>query len=110
MHRLILAVALALAVLGLTAPVAPSSEAQQTSSPTPTRAPASVTPLPTRSTAAPLVLPSSRAGLKGVVGHWWYVERYGAPLLDEYVKLGATSVRLPIDWIQLERVEGQVQF
>jgi hypothetical protein len=55
-----------------------------------------------------IVLDRNRAGLKGMVGHWWYVQRYGDALLDEYVRLGVTNVRLAIDWRDIEEVaEGQ---
>jgi hypothetical protein len=57
-----------------------------------------------------LTLPLNRAGLKGVVGHWWYMERYGERLLDEYVALGVTNVRLAVDWRQIEETEGELNF
>lgn len=55
-----------------------------------------------------IVLDADRAGLKGIVGHWWYVQRYGDALLNEYVRLGVTNVRLAVDWRDIEEFqEGQ---
>jgi hypothetical protein len=48
------------------------------------------------------VLDADQAGLKGIVGHWWYLQRYGDALLDEYVRLGVTNVRLAVDWRDIE--------
>lgn len=65
--------------------------------------------VPAVSVAAPrsASIPSDRAGIKGMVGHWWYLDRYGPRLLDEYERLGVTNVRLAVDWLHLEAVEGQ---
>jgi hypothetical protein len=71
-------------------------------------------PTPARpSNAAPspaVVLGPGQAGLKGVVGHWWYVQRYGDKLLDEYARLGVTNVRLGVDWRDIEGIEGHRSF
>ena len=68
--------------------------------------PASV---PSSSSASPtgpaIVLDPDRAGLKGMVGHWWYLQRYGDALLDEYVRLGVTNVRLAVNWRDIEQFE-----
>lgn len=58
----------------------------------------------------PIVIPPERAGIKGIVGHWWYADRYGPRLLDEYAALGTTNVRLAIDWLHIEAVEGDRRF
>jgi hypothetical protein len=57
-----------------------------------------------------IIIPPERAGLKGIVGHWWYADRYGQRLLDEYAAIGATNVRLAIDWLHIEPVEGERSF
>jgi phage tail protein X len=55
-----------------------------------------------------IVLDADRAGLKGMVGHWWYVQRYGDALLDQYVRLGVTNVRLAVNWRDIEELtEGE---
>ena len=52
-----------------------------------------------------------RAGLKGMVGHWWYIQYYGAALIDQYVQFGVTNVRLAIDWRDVEEFrQGQRSF
>ena len=48
--------------------------------------------------------------IQGSYGHWWYVDRYGAPLVDQYARLGVTNVRLAVDWVHLEAVEGKRDF
>lgn len=58
----------------------------------------------------PLEIPTDRPALKGVVGHWWYVEKYGSRLLDEYAALGVTSVRLAVDWQHIEPIPGVRHF
>ncbi|MCC6792549.1 MAG: cellulase family glycosylhydrolase [Thermomicrobiales bacterium] len=50
------------------------------------------------------------AGLKGIVGHWRYFEANRDRLLDAYSDLGVTSVRLAIDWRQIEPMEGRRDF
>jgi hypothetical protein len=68
--------------------------------------PSSVTPSPDANPSGPaLVLDADQAGLKGIVGHWWYLQRYGDALLDEYVRLGVTNVRLAVDWRDIEEFE-----
>jgi hypothetical protein len=57
-----------------------------------------------------MAIPAARAGIKGVVGHWWYVDRYGTPLVDQYARLGVTNVRLAVDWVHIEAVEGKRDF
>ena len=57
-----------------------------------------------------VVLTSGQAGLKGMVAHWWYLQQYGATLLDDYVRLGVTNVRLTVDWYDIEETEGQRNF
>lgn len=52
--------------------------------------------------AASMTLEPGRAGLKGMVGHWWYIQKYGDALLDHYVRLGVTNVRLTVDWRDIE--------
>jgi Cellulase (glycosyl hydrolase family 5) len=52
--------------------------------------------------AATIALEPDRAGLKGMVGHWWYIQKYGDALLDHYVHLGVTNVRLAVDWRDIE--------
>ncbi|MBI4493015.1 MAG: cellulase family glycosylhydrolase [Chloroflexi bacterium] len=99
-----------LAALVLTLVLSVPSVAQQsggTTRPgaTPTATPRSLQPIPNQ-----VVLPLPRAGLKGIAGHWWFVERYGTRLLDEYVKLGVTNVRLAVDWLQIEPAEGMPTF
>jgi hypothetical protein len=66
-------------------------------------------PLTALSQGSPQI-PSDRPGLKGVVGHWWYIERYGPRLLDEYAALGVTNVRLAVDWQHIEPIQGQRTF
>ena len=44
------------------------------------------------------------------MGHWWYIDRYGPRLLDEYARLGVTNVRLAIDWLHIEAVQGERHF
>ena len=56
---------------------------------------------------SPLTIPTDRAGLKGMTGHWWHMTRYGDRLLDEYDRLGVINVRLAIDWILIEPSEGR---
>jgi hypothetical protein len=101
--------ALIAALLAITAPTT-SARAQfaggsRISAVVATATPAAVVPIP-----APVVLPLERAGLKGVAAHWWFLERYGSPLLDHFVTLGVTSVRLTVDWLQIEPAEGQMSF
>jgi cellulase (glycosyl hydrolase family 5) len=55
-------------------------------------------------------IPADRPGLKGVVGHWWYINRYGPRLLDEYAALGVTSVRLAVDWEEIEPIQSERHF
>jgi hypothetical protein len=55
-------------------------------------------------------LSPSQAGLKGVVGHWWYLEQNLPRFLDAYSDLGVTSVRIAIDWRQVEPEEGRRDF
>lgn len=55
-------------------------------------------------------IPAERAGIKGIVGHWWYADRYGPRLLDEFASVGTTNVRLAIDWLHLEAVQGERHF
>lgn len=57
--------------------------------------------------AAPQLIPPDRAGIKGMVGHWWYLDRYGPRLLDQYANLGVTNVRLAVDWLHIEAVQGE---
>jgi len=83
----------------LSAPTAAAKESPPSSIPPNSGAPP---------TGAAIVLDPDRAGLKGMVGHWWYVQRYGDALLDEYVRLGVTNVRLAVDWRDIEQfAEGQ---
>jgi hypothetical protein len=56
------------------------------------------------------VIPAERAGIKGMAGHWWYADRYGPRLLDEFTALGVTNVRLAVDWLHIEAVQGEVHF
>ncbi len=57
-----------------------------------------------------IIIPPERAGIKGIVGHWWYADRYGPRLLDEYAEVGTTNVRLAVDWLHIEVVEGDRRF
>jgi hypothetical protein len=69
-------------------------------------APAPMPPAP----AAVTMIPADRAGIKGAVGHWWYLARYGAPLFDAYTDLGVTNVRLTVDWLQIDIIEDEHRF
>ncbi len=63
---------------------------------------------PATASGSAIVLGPDRAGLKGMVGHWWYLQRYGDALLNHYVHLGVTNVRLAMDWRDIEQFqEGQ---
>jgi hypothetical protein len=55
-------------------------------------------------------LAPGQAGLKGVVGHWWYLEPNLDRFLGVYADLGVTSVRLTTDWRQIEPEEGRRDF
>jgi hypothetical protein len=68
--------------------------------------PASVRAQADQPVSATVVLDADRAGLKGIVGHWWYLQRYGDALLDHYVRLGVTNVRLAVDWRDIEELEA----
>lgn len=70
----------------------------------------SVIAAPANSAEPDRTIPASRPGLKGIVGHWWYIDRYGSRLLDEYARLGVTNVRLAIDWLHIEAVQGERHF
>jgi hypothetical protein len=59
---------------------------------------------------APSVIPADRAGLKGMVSHWWDADQYGRRFLDQYAQLGVTNVRLAVDWKAIEAAEGQRDF
>jgi hypothetical protein len=69
-----------------------------------------LTPVPVTEAQRAILIPPDRAGLKGIVGHWWYADRYGPRLLDEYAAVGATNVRMAIDWLHIEPVEGERSF
>ena len=61
--------------------------------------------------AGPIVELSPReAGLKGVVGHWWFLEQNLDRFLAAYADLGVTTVRLAVDWRQIEPEEGRRDF
>ena len=91
MHRtLVLLSALVLAVLAMASPhpaiAEPAGEAREST------------------------LPADRAGLKGMAGHWWHVDRFGSGFVDQYARLGVTNVRLAVDWSAIEPAEGQLDF
>ena len=61
-------------------------------------------------TGSTVELSEREAGLKGVVGHWWYLEANLGRFLDAYADLGVTTVRITTDWRQLEPEEGRLDF
>ncbi len=50
------------------------------------------------------------AGLKGMVGHWWWFDAHLTRYLDAFADLGVTNVRLTTDWLQIEPEEGRRDF
>jgi hypothetical protein len=59
----------------------------------------------------PIVELSPRqGGIKGIVGHWWYLEPNLARFLDAYADLGVTTVRITVDWRQIEPEPGRWDF
>ena len=50
------------------------------------------------------------AGIKGIVGHWWFLEPNLNRFIEAYADLGVTSVRITVDWRQIEPEEGRRDF
>jgi len=68
-------------------------------------------PGPERAGAQRVVeLSPAEAGLKGVVGHWWFLDANLPRFLDAYRDLGVTTVRIATDWGQIEPEEGRRDF
>ena len=55
-------------------------------------------------------LSAREAGIKGIVGHGWFLEANLGRFVDAYADLGVTTVRLTTDWRQLEPEEGRRDF
>ncbi|HYU20207.1 MAG TPA: hypothetical protein VEQ11_16080 [Chloroflexota bacterium] len=55
-------------------------------------------------------LSPQQSGIKGIVGHWWYLDANLSRFVDAYADLGVTTVRLTTDWRQIEPEEGRRDF